>query len=182
MSSVRGMLHGREQEHAEDSGRSMVSIGRALIRAGLSSTALVVVISASGCVSATTCTTELNYNSIEVSLAGDTSAVDHIEICDDQGICAPDSRQLEECATTSSSCFASGPDEYSSPYGYIWNGSQSGPTWRMSISERPREVEIRVLDRDGQTISSFDIEPEWKDRDRPGSCTPGASAAVAFNL
>ncbi len=113
-------------------------------RAGLVAVAgLVTVMGLTGCGSVA-CPAIGWSNTLVVQLAGDSSAVDQVQLCTDEG-CAP-------ADTTDSS----------GTLDWIMVEDNDGDSWTFSLGmSRLEQVTVRALAADGRVLSETEATPEW---------------------
>ena len=113
-------------------------------RAGIVAVAgLVTVIGLTGCVPFA-CPAIGWSNTLTVQLDGDTTAVDQVQLCTEEG-CAP----------------ASDADP-SGSLGWITVEDTDGESWTFSLGmSRLEQVTVRTLAADGTVLSDTDVTPEW---------------------
>ena len=112
-------------------------------RAGIVAVAvLVTVMGLTGCVSFA-CPAIGWTNALTVQLDGDTSAVDQVQLCTDDG-CAP-----------------VGDEDITGPLGLVTAEKKTDDAWTFAVDGLPDTFTVRTLAADGTMLSDTEVTPEW---------------------
>lgn len=103
-------------------------------------------------------------NALTVQLDGDTSAVDHVQLCTEAG-CAP----------------ADDVDP-AGPLGPISVTDHAGDTWTFSVDTLPETFTVRALAADGQALADFEVTPDWVRVGGSARCGGPREATVTVQL
>lgn len=101
-------------------------------------------------------------NTLTVQLEGDTTAVDQVQLCTDDG-CAP----AEDA-------------DLSGPLGFVSVEAQDGDSWTFSVGmDRLERFTVRALAADGTVLSDTEVAPEWVRVGGSAQCGGPGEATVA---
>ncbi len=104
-------------------------------------------------------------NTLTIQLDGDTSAVDQVQLCTDEG-CAP-----------------SDDVDPSGPLGWITVESNDGDSWMFSVGMTSMEkVTVRTLAADGTVLADTEVNPEWVRTGGSAQCGGPSEATVTGHV
>lgn len=138
-----------------------------LRRAGLGCVAgLVAVIALAGCVPFGVACPAVGWsNSLIVELYGDTSSVELVQVCTDDG-CAP-----------------AADIDPTGPLGLVAAEQQDDSTWTLQLGMMAADyLTVRALDVAGLVLADAEVTPEWVRVGGDARCGGPAEATVALHL